>query len=188
MADAFDATMLYHRCGIPTRFHPKLSKVSKETEWYKMYRQVDHLATFETGAIVVLLGDFGTGKSQMGCQLVYNRCTHGLSALYVRTKDMLATIRGSFDDRSIREMDAAREFIHPTLLVMDEIQVRGESKWENDYITHIIDHRYAAMKETILIANLSMAKIHQHLAPSVLSRIKESGQICMCKWKSFRDN
>ena len=45
------------------------------------------------------------------------------------------------------------------LLIIDEVQERAESGFENRLLTHLIDARYAAMRPTIIIANLAKREL-----------------------------
>ena len=72
------------------------------------------------------------------------------------------------------------------LLVLDEIQVRSDTEWENSVLTDLIDSRYAAVRSTLLIANLERSALAASLGDSVASRLEETGTIIPCDWPSFR--
>jgi DNA replication protein DnaC len=72
------------------------------------------------------------------------------------------------------------------LLVIDELQERGESDFENHKQTHIVDARYSRELPTILIANYTREEFAASVSPSILDRIRENGIGVFFDWPSFR--
>lgn len=72
------------------------------------------------------------------------------------------------------------------LLVLDEIQERAESDWEDRELTRLIDARYRACRSTVLVGNLKPEELGSRLGPSIVSRISEGGEVIACAWDSFR--
>ena len=70
--------------------------------------------------------------------------------------------------------------------MLDELQERGETPWEDRLLTHVIDRRYAAEKDTLLITNHSKEKFLESIGESVASRLVETGGIVNCSWASYR--
>ena len=149
-----------------------------------------------SGFMAALVGERGTGKTQLATNLVY----HGIkraevygwadlqfSALYTRVMRIFLDMRGCFRrESSYSESDMVDAFIRPHLLIIDEAQERGETDWENRVLTYIIDERYAAKRDTLLIANLRPEHLAASLGPSIMSRMQETGGIIECNWPSFR--
>jgi DNA replication protein DnaC len=79
-----------------------------------------------------------------------------------------------------------QEYCEAALLVIDEVQVRAETKFEDDKLTAIIDARYAADMPTILISNYTWEKLASTLSPAVIDRIEENGAKLLFNWESFR--
>jgi DNA replication protein DnaC len=74
----------------------------------------------------------------------------------------------------------------PGLLVIDELQERGETAFEDRLLTHLIDARYGAKRPTILIANLSKDELGKSLGPSIVDRASENGRRIDFTWNSYR--
>jgi DNA replication protein DnaC len=72
------------------------------------------------------------------------------------------------------------------ILVIDEIQERGETPFEDRKLTQIIDARYMEERPTILISNHSRENFAKTLSPAVLDRIRENGLGLHFNWKSYR--
>lgn len=141
-----------------------------------------------TGVLAALLGQRGTGKTCIAAGLVREAASRGMSALYVTAMDIFLSVRETFGEKAtLTERKAIEVFLAPRLLIIDEMQERGETKWEDRLLTHLIDKRYGALnKDTILIANLQVRELIATLGPSIASRLSEAGGIIECKWGSFR--
>lgn len=72
------------------------------------------------------------------------------------------------------------------LLVLDEIQERSVTEWQDTELTRLIDHRYRAMLPTVFIGNLAAKDLPKFLGSSIISRLQEVGEIIECNWKSYR--
>lgn len=84
------------------------------------------------------------------------------------------------------ERETVGKYATIPLLVIDEMQVRSETGWENSMLTSILDQRYMYLKHTIMIANLEHDAFIKHVGASVYDRIVETGGVISCTWESFR--
>lgn len=133
--------------------------------------------------IVVLYGSRGGGKTRMAAELavmVGNSRYRTAMRIFV---DIRATFRKS-SERS--ESDILDGLIRTDLLVIDEIQERGETAFEDRLLTHLIDARYSEMKPTILIANLQKKDLAASLGKSIVDRARENGKSIEFDWPSYR--
>lgn len=136
-------------------------------------------------AIVALVGGRGTGKTQMSHFAIKEAAKADRTCLYVKAMDMFMHVKDGWDSgRS--DKDSMRRFLAPALLVIDELQVRKGSEWENNILSYIIDRRYDALKATVMIANLMPKEFLESVGASIADRLHETGGIIECKWKSFR--
>ena len=137
----------------------------------------------ERAQITAFLGDRGTGKTIEACRMIYRWCEHttnekAVAARYTKALQIFMAIREAYQTGSKQtEKQLVEEFLRPHLLVIDEIQQRSESTWENNLLTHIIDRRYDAMRATIIIGNLTPAELGEQLGESITSRMTETGGI-----------
>lgn len=147
----------------------------------------DKLAAMaDFGGMYALVGVRGAGKTHLACALVHEFCRLGKSAVYHRTMDIFLDIKRTFDKGNGSQADVVERYAKPKLLVLDEIQVRSDTEWEDVILTDLIDRRYAAMKSTLMIANLTPKDFCQRIGSSVTSRLTETGGIIVCDWPSFR--
>jgi chromosomal replication initiation ATPase DnaA len=138
-----------------------------------------------TGILVALLGIRGCGKTQMAVELIRATCGKQKNAIYTTAMEIFVSLRDSYKLQE-SEQQVLRRYQSPSLLVIDEIQERGETAWEDRLLTAIIDYRYSMMKDTILISNQTEDMFKTSVGTSVSSRMTETGGIVECNWPSFR--
>ena len=143
------------------------------------------LQLLQRGGMAGLLGEKGTGKTQMAAEAIRAFAAEGKNAIYMRAQELFDTARDAYN-KKISEKEAIRRLVKTNLLVIDECQDRSNSEYEHRVLTLISDIRYGAMLPTLYMANLDAQKMREQLGGSISSRIDEMGTIFMCSWPSFR--
>lgn len=160
-------------------------------------------ATCEAGGIAAVFGANGTGKTRMAYEVAKTGAFPNIATMKVTRGDftdrnpaipIYSTAMGVFlklrdcygTKAEMSEMKAINEFAAASLLVIDEMQERGETRFEDQRLTHIVDLRYQSGRPTILISNLPLDKFAGSMSPSILSRITERGKFISCDWESYR--
>jgi len=158
--------------------------VMKEGAWAEAYAEL--LALLEgDGVIAVLTGKRGIGKTQLAVEAMRAFCLSGYTARYAKAAEMFLAIReGMSSEKS--ERAAMKPYLTPHLLVLDAMEERGETPWEDRTFNYILDVRYDAMLDTILITNQEKDRFSDSVGLSVVSRIHECGKVIECDWDSFR--
>lgn len=137
---------------------------------------------------MILAGSRGTGKTQLAAdyamelakELEGMRCDD-TPIVYTTAMDMFASMRG--DQFGV---DPGAKFAAAHFLIVDEVQVRNETEWERDVLTHLIDKRYGSMRATLLIGNIRENELVAALGPSIIDRSRDGGGILFCDWPSLR--
>lgn len=150
----------------------------------------------KSGGILVLHGKRGTGKTQMAAEIARTKrfpfdagtkADPKRSAHYQTAMRFFLTVRATFKKGSDKtELEIIDRMTEPGLLVIDELQERGETAFEDRLLTHLIDARYGAKRPTILIANLTKDELGKSLGPSIVDRIRENGRCIDFTWNSYR--
>lgn len=148
------------------------------------------------GGLFVLIGPRGTGKTQAAVCAAKNvesrMGKHFGESTEARTRyatavDLFMAIKETYGDNAQRSEKAAVEmFVKPALLIIDEVQERAGTEWEQRLLTAIVDRRYTALKDTILVGNLKPENVQAELGTSICSRAQETGGIYVADWASFR--
>lgn len=160
----------------------------KAHPWTKAYLDASNLLL--RGAVILLCGKRGTGKTQMATNLCVQigQTTDPEKIRYATAAEISMMIRSTFGSAStISEVDAMKKILSPKILVIDECQERAQSAFEDQRLSQIVDRRYGAMVDTILIANLMPNELSKELGSSIMSRANECGGVVVCDWNSFRE-
>lgn len=179
--------------GWPDRYIERPDSLGGE-EWLAGFALASPV--IEAGGILILHGKRGTGKTQMAAEIArtkrfsHDHGTHNdpkRSAHYQTAMRFFLTVRAAFKSGSGKtELEIIDRMTEPGLLVIDELQERGETAFEDRLITHLIDARYGAKRPTILIANLTKEQLGPSLGPSIVDRATENGRRIDFTWESYR--
>lgn len=139
------------------------------------------------GALIVITGERGRGKTQLAVEAIRITTAGGWSARYAKVMDIFLAIRATYEEKGETEMSAIQQFLTPNLLVIDEMEERKETSFEDKLLTHIIDKRYDSLRDTILISHLPLERIADSVGLSIAGRLQETGCVIVCDWPSFRE-
>jgi DNA replication protein DnaC len=186
--------------GFPKRYEN--APEAAGDDWWGHYRLA--LATVDSGGIVVMYGTNGTGKTRMAYELAkkcapkdshfsvggmgWNAGKKERPAIYTTAVNLFMEIKDTFrPDSEQSELSLVKKYTDAGLLVLDEIQEKGSTQFEDRKITQIVDSRYMHERPTILIANYSRNEFAESLSPAILDRIRENGCGLYFDWESYRN-
>ena len=187
----FEARFLgpYPSCGtmFPSRHRAQLV-ACPDQEWPKQDKIIDVGRRLIRGATCALIGDRGTGKTQIACWLANALAKHGYigCTFYFTATDLFGLMKSWYALPCHEKSHNDRQIFDVPLLVIDEMQERVESEHEDKMLTHVIDKRYGALLPTLMIANIRKDEMQGKLGASVVSRLSEGGTALICDWPSFR--
>jgi len=136
-----------------------------------------------TGFLMALVGRRGPGKTQLAVDACRSSVEIGREARYTKAIEILLEFRRG---HNACEGELFIPYLTCQLLVIDELQVRGETPFEDRMLVHMIDKRYDGCVDTLLIANLEPAEFENTMGSSVAGRMRETGGVIICDWESFR--
>lgn len=180
--------------GLPARFH------HERTEWKcapqeKVFRYCERAFTGR-GAIVVLCGVRGAGKTEIASQLIVRRARacmekpEGWPVPYTKLTDLLVMFKPLYADFGSIGTEALtrrrEQFCGYGLRIIDELHDCDEQRLKGRVLTDIIDRCYSRLTDTLLISNETEQEFRATAGDSVVSRISEHGRIIECTWPSFR--
>lgn len=182
--EAFDE--LWGAAGCPERHRGFKVSTARGQEWREAYGACGG-KLFGRGTLLALVGGRGSGKTQMAVEFIRMACKTGMRARYARTVEFFMDVRATYREGEKRsEVDIVNEYARPRLLVLDEAHERADTAWTGSLLNLLIDRRYAACKDTVLIANMSKDAFLASVGPSIASRMSEIGGVVECNWASFR--
>lgn len=155
------------------------------------------------GAIIALVGDRGLGKTTIAAQIAIGRLwedwesrisggavTHRITSYRKLTGIVgrLKALYGDFGAINIDTLEGIRDHLASVeLLVVDELnECSDDSKHKDRILTDILDRRYAAKRDSIIITNQTAEEFNATVNPSISSRLNEHGAVIPCKWETFR--
>jgi len=181
--------------GFPPRY--KTAEPLIGEEWHTTYANV--IQVINNCGIALLYGGHGTGKTRMAYEIAQNcnprnsTTTSGGSivrerpAVYTTAVGMFMDFRDTYRrDSEISEKRLMATYQDAALLVIDEIQDRGETPFEDTKLTAVIDARYMVDRPTLLISNHDRKRFAQTFSQAVLDRIHENGKGFAFDWSSYR--
>lgn len=143
------------------------------------------LTKVSEGGLVALIGPRGTGKTRLASEVMRNLSPD--KGHYTTAMGLFLRVRASFGKKSAEnEGEIVTELSKAPLLILDEIQERGNTAWEDRILTHILDRRYGDMIGGIVIANLDEAGLNECLGASIVSRLTETGGVLEISGESHR--
>ena len=147
--------------------------------------KVDKLAqAFKRGYLVVLCGPRGTGKTQLAVEVIKHTSHQGYSSRFVSFFRYCQHMKESFDTKGLREAEVMAEYVRPTTLVIDEVGKVSNTEWSQSVLFNLVDRRYNALRDTILITNHTEANLSREIGASVMRRAAETGgAIDTTDWK-----
>lgn len=168
------------KTGWPAKWAEAIQSEPTGDQWKAAFKR--GLAAIDKKGILILHGGRGPGKTRMAAEL----SLYAGKTRYRTAMRFFIEIRATYGNKSVSEMDIIDDLVRADLLVLDELQERGETPFEDRLLTHLIDARYAENKPTILIANLTKQEIGASLGLSIIDRVRENGASIEFTWPSFR--
>jgi len=140
-----------------------------------------------TGFVGLVIGDRGRGKTQMAADLAIASIRRGRPARYVKAIEFFMEVKESYRKQA-SEKAVLDRYAQAALLVIDAIEVRGETAWEDNLLNHLVDRRYDEVVDTLLVGNVKAdtETLNATLGTSILSRAREGIGITACNWPSYR--
>lgn len=181
---------LWSKCGVLPR-HKMLAgrlDLTRNPQWTADSKRLVAKFKETPDLMAAMIGKRGTGKTQAAVELIRIACKMGRPAMYCTAMQFFARVKSTYNsDEAATESTVIHDFAKPALLVIDEIQVRSDSSWENNLLTHLVDLRYGNMLATVFIGNVTENEFLLSVGSSIHSRIAQTGGIIEYNGPSWRD-
>lgn len=167
--------------SIPVRFRGKtMSNYTPDQQNAKAFGIVQDYAsdpekTKSDGRCLVLIGDYGTGKTHLAVGIIDAFAHAGIRSLYTTLDALLIGYKASFNREGPQEHEVMAHYRNMPLLVIDEVGLHRGSEEDARIISNIMDGRYADMRCTVIVSNLSAAELSAEVGDRVIDRMREGG-------------
>ena len=184
------------RAGIPRRFRSHSFgdyRADSVEQLRALTLAQDYAANFaavrEKGNCLLLVGGPGTGKTHLACAILSRIIRDGYSGLFLTISEGLRLIRSTYSPGAERtEIQVFEMLTSPDLLVLDEVGVAiGNETTRRAMLFDVLNARYGELRPTILIGNLTAAKMEAYLGERIIDRLLELGSATVpFTWPSHR--
>jgi DNA replication protein DnaC len=120
---------------------------------------------------LILLGDYGTGKTHLAAAIAQYRQQQGDQVVFLTVPDLLDYLRTTFSPQSTVSFDTRFQQIREVdLLVLDDLSTENASPWAREKLFQIIDHRYVARRPTIITSVHQLEEMDRRLVTRLIDR------------------
>lgn len=137
-------------------------------------------------ASFIFSGKPGTGKTTAAA-ICNELLLRGKSVLIITVADIMSAMKDTFSNRETSEEQLLNDLSNVDLLVIDEIGVQTESRYEKVIINQIVDRRSSSKRPTGMLTNHNIDEMTRLLGERVMDRMKLGNSLYVIfDWESYR--
>ncbi|HBB6379336.1 TPA: DNA replication protein DnaC [Escherichia coli] len=138
-------------------------------------------------ASFIFSGKPGTGKNHLAAAICNELLLRGKSVLIITVADIMSAMKDTFRNSGTSEEQLLNDLSNVDLLVIDEIGVQTESKYEKVIINQIVDRRSSSKRPTGMLTNSNMEEMTKLLGERVMDRMRLGNSLWVIfNWDSYR--
>lgn len=168
---------------------PTSAELAKSKEIMKRY--ADNFSK-ENPVSLLLIGNYGTGKSHLSVAATKQLAERGMSCLFISTPKLMTKIRSTYNKGSeYTEDQIITQLSQVDCLVLDDIGAESTKQgdgnqhtWATSKIFEIIDNRIG--KHTIFTSNYEPKELQERLGGRNFSRMMESVHVIKMYGEDYR--
>lgn len=127
---------------------------------------------------ITFVGPSGSGKTYLASAIVNHRISHGKSALFITSTDLLDYLRGGYDDDSeLGFIDLFDQVRQAELLVLDDVPARPSTPWGQERLFQLLAWRHSQRLPTVI----TLRGDPNHLDDFIRTRLESAdgfGRLC----------
>jgi DNA replication protein DnaC len=141
------------------------------------------------GRSLVLIGKPGRGKTHLAIAVAYRAIQNGFDAVFTTAAAMIDELSAAF--RTGRLAEALQPYIHPAVLVVDEVGYLTYGTDAANMLFHVVNDRHRRRRSMVFTTNkpvTSWGKVlhDDDLAQAIIDRVLERGRLLTLDGPSFR--
>jgi DNA replication protein DnaC len=141
------------------------------------------------GRCLIFGGKPGRGKTHLAVAIAYRGIQNGFDALFVTAAELIDDLSAAF--RSGRLGEALARYVHPAILVCDEVGYLTYGTDAANMLFHVVNDRHRKKRAMIFTTNKPLAGwgrvLHdEDLAHAIVDRILERGRMLTLDGPSMR--
>ena len=141
------------------------------------------------GRCLIFGGKPGRGKTHLAVAIAYRAIQNGFDALFVTAAELIDDLSAAF--RSGRLAEALAAYVHPSVLVVDEVGYLTYGTDAANMLFHVVNDRHRKKRAMIFTTNKPLSGwgrvLHdKDLAHAIVDRILERGRVLTLDGPSMR--
>ena len=141
------------------------------------------------GRCVIFGGKPGRGKTHLAVAMAYRAIQNGFDAFFVTAAELIDDLSAAF--RAGRLAETLARYVHPSVLVVDEVGYLTYGTDAANMLFHVVNDRHRKKRAMIFTTNKPLAEwgrvLHdQDLAHAIVDRILERGRMLTLDGPSMR--
>src|SRR3989441_7293202 len=141
------------------------------------------------GRCLIFGGKPGRGKTHLAVAIAYRAIQNGFDAVCVTTAELIDDLSAAF--RTGRLAEALARYVHPAVLVVDEVGYLTYGTDAANMLFHVVNDRHRKKRAMIFTTNKPLAGCghvlnDDDLAHAIIDRILERGRMLMLDGPSMR--
>ena len=141
------------------------------------------------GHSLVLSGPSGTGKTHLAVAVAYRAIQNGFDALFVTAAELIDDLSGAF--RRGRLAEALDRYIHPAVVVCDEVGYLTYGTDAANMLFHVVNERHRRRRSMIFTTNKALKAwgrvLHdEDLGQAIIDRVLDRGRLLRLDGPSVR--
>ena len=138
-------------------------------------------------ASFIFSGKPGTGKNHLAAAICNELLLRGKSVLIITVADIMSAMKETFSNRETSEEQLLSDLSNVDLLVIDEIGMQTESRYEKVIINQIVDRRSSSKRPTGMLTNSNLDEMNKLLGERVMDRMRLGNSLWVIfNWESYR--
>jgi DNA replication protein DnaC len=138
-------------------------------------------------ASFIFTGKPGTGKNHLAAAICNALLIQGKSVLIITVADIMTAMKDTFTNKETSEEQLLTDLSNVDLLVIDEIGVQTESKYEKVIINQLVDRRSSSKRPTGMLTNYNIEEMSKLLGERVMDRMRLGTSLWVnFNWGSYR--
>lgn len=131
-----------------------LAMSESEHQWLQHAYSTSYQFAENPSGWLVLMGDYGVGKTHLAAAIANLRDKSGHQALFIVVPDLLDHLRATYNPQSTVSYDERFEHIRRApLLVLDDLGTQSSTRWAQEKLFQLFNYRYMTRLPTVITLN-----------------------------------